>query len=230
MHDLAVIFDCDGVLADTEGPAEHAAIAFLATLGLHYSEATFRARYLGMGGATFHAAIDAAHLEALGTPIPLPAFEAMQAAITRAVLKDLRPVAGGPELALRVRGRKAVASSSPGGELRAKLQGLGLWDAFAPLVFSGDDVAASKPAPDLFLLAAERLGAPPSRCRVIEDSPNGVRAALAAGMPVVGFSGSAPSPDHHRQMLHDAGARVVAADMAGVADWLLQQGVALGAG
>lgn len=228
MSGLAVIFDCDGVLADSEHAAEAAALEHLAGHGLTYTREAFRARYLGLGGTLFREAVTADVLDQLDRPFSAEAFEALSAAITRAVLADVRPVPGAPALARRVRGPKAVASSSPAVELAGKLAGLGLTETFGANVVSGDDVALTKPAPDLFLLAAERLGVAPEHCRVIEDSPNGVRAALAAGMPVVGFSGSAPEPDGHRQLLREAGVTSVAASMDEVAAWLMDQGVALG--
>ena len=74
-------------------------------------------------------------------------------------------------------------------ELHGKIRGLGLWDEFNGHVYSGDDVARGKPAPDLFLLSAERLGVAPERCIAIEDSVNGVKSGVAAGMMVWGFVG-----------------------------------------
>ena len=222
-----MIFDCDGVLADTEATADAVCVAFLASHGLHYTHAAFRAKYLGLGGGTFRAALNAARLEALGAPFEPEVLDRLRAEVTAAILRDVRPVPGGPELARRVRAPKAVASSSPGDELRGKLEQLGLTAAFGPFVFSIDDVARSKPDPDLFLLAAERLGTPPERCRVVEDSPNGVRAACAAGMWVIGFTGSAPDPFEHGRELTAVGAHALAADMGEVELRLRNKGVQL---
>jgi HAD superfamily hydrolase (TIGR01509 family) len=228
MDGLAVIFDCDGVLADTEAVAEHAAMAVLAPAGLVYTEAAFRAKYLGLGGALWKAALDADHLERFGTPLPDGLFERVCEAVTAAVLADVVPVPGAVELARRIEGPLACASSSPRVELDGKLALLGLAEVFGPYSFSGDDVIATKPAPDLFLLAAKRLGVAAERCRVIEDSPNGVKAALAAGMRVVGFTGAAPDPDAHAALLQAAGAHAVVKAMDDVAAWLEAEGVQLG--
>lgn len=101
----------------------------------------------------------------------------------------LQPIPGIAEALARLRGRRAVASSSNPDRLRLSLGLTGLWDAFAPHVYSATMVSKGKPAPDLFLLAAARLQADPADCVVIEDSPAGIRAARAAGMRVVGFLG-----------------------------------------
>ena len=90
---------------------------------------------------------------------------------------------------------KAVASSSETHQLDYKLRKTGLWDLFAPHIYSADHVTHAKPAPDLFLHAANALGVAPSDCLVIEDSVNGVKAALAAGMRVWGFAGGGHMDD-----------------------------------
>jgi HAD superfamily hydrolase (TIGR01509 family) len=100
-----------------------------------------------------------------------------------------------------VRGLKAVASSSTTKGLEKKLRLTNLWDRFAPHVYSADHVTHSKPAPDLFLLAARELGVQPKHCLVIEDSVNGVAAAHAAGMRVWGFMGGGHMDEHSRQRL-----------------------------
>jgi HAD superfamily hydrolase (TIGR01509 family) len=227
LGEIGVIFDCDGVLADTEGAAARAEIAFLAELGMHYTEERLRATFLGLGGATWRAALDAEHLAAFGTPFADADYHRLIETVGAAVLRDLGPVPGGPELARRVQGPKAVASSSFRDELHAKLRRLELWEAFAPNIVSADDVPLAKPAPDLFLAAAAGLGLPAHRCRVIEDSVAGVRAAVAAQMPVVGYTGSAPDPEAHGRRLLEAGAQAVAADMTQAGAWFASEGVHL---
>jgi HAD superfamily hydrolase (TIGR01509 family) len=148
----------------------------------------------------------------------------LSAEITRRILSDIRPVAGAFDAARAFRGAKAIASSSPKLELHGKVRALGLWDVFGGHVFSGDDVERGKPAPDLFLLAAERLGVPGARCVVIEDSVNGVKAGVAAGMTVWGFSGAPHChPDQSRDLLAVGAARVFA-DMAALEEELLRRG------
>lgn len=104
---------------------------------------------------------------------------------------ELRPIPGMAEVLARLDGPRAVASSSDPQRLRLSLGLTGLWDRFAPHVYSASMVRNGKPAPDLFLLAAQKLGARPADCVVIEDSPAGIRAARAAGMRVIGFLGGA---------------------------------------
>jgi beta-phosphoglucomutase-like phosphatase (HAD superfamily) len=111
-----------------------------------------------------------------------------------------------------VRLPKAVASSSGIEALDYKLKKVGLWDAFAPHVYSSEHVARAKPAPDLFLHAAERLGIAPADCLVLEDSVNGVKAGLAAGMTVWGFGGGGHMDDAVCASLAEAGAHRLVGD------------------
>ena len=98
-----------------------------------------------------------------------------------------------------------------------RFAGLGLWEEFDGHVYSGDDVARGKPSPDLFLLSAERLEIEPARCVVIEDSINGVKAGVAAGMTVWGFVGGPHCLADQTERLHGAGARRVLRNMQEVA-------------
>jgi len=107
-----------------------------------------------------------------------------------------------------------VASSSDPERLRISLGAVGLYDRFHPHIYSAVQVARGKPAPDLFLLAAERLGVAPAACVVIEDSPAGVAAGLAAGMAVVGFTGGGHCGPDHGRSLRAAGAGEVVPSMA----------------
>jgi HAD superfamily hydrolase (TIGR01509 family) len=103
-------------------------------------------------------------------------------------------------------GRIAVASSARAVFLESKLKRMGLYDLAAPHVYSADLVAAGKPAPDIFLHAAGKIGADPARCLVLEDSVNGVRAGCAAGMTVWGFTGGGHCYDGYGERLAAAGA------------------------
>ena len=109
---------------------------------------------------------------------------------------------------------KGVASSSTPDWLARHLGQTDLWARFAPHVYSVVEVARGKPAPDLFLHAAARLGIAPARCLVVEDSVAGVRAAVAAGMTTFGFCGGGHCGSGHAQRLEDAGAVATFADMA----------------
>ena len=126
--------------------------------------------------------------------------------------QKLAAIAGIEQAAERLRLPKAVASSSETHHLDYKLRKTGLWDNFAPHIYSADHVTHAKPAPDLFLYAASALGIAPSDCLVIEDSVNGVKAALAAKMRVWGFAGGGHMDDGGRARLMAAGAERIVGD------------------
>ena len=112
-----------------------------------------------------------------------------------------------------LRGPKCVASSSPLDRIRVSLETTGLIRFFESRIFSASDVAAGKPAPDLFLRAAAKTGIAPSDCIVVEDSPAGVTAATAAGMTAIGFLGGSHAGPELGPKLLAAGARTVISDM-----------------
>ncbi|MBU6155458.1 MAG: HAD family phosphatase [Alphaproteobacteria bacterium] len=220
----AVIFDCDGVLIDSETIAHEVELEAFARLGLFVDTAAFKARIQGLTAAGWGRAIDELHVAQTGRSLPAGFAESMGREITRRILADIRPITGAVEAVRAVRARKAVASSSPRAELHGKIRGLGLWEDFGGHVHSGDDVEQGKPAPDIFWLAAGRLGVPADRCLVIEDSRNGVIAGRAAGMTVWGFAGGPHcAPDHARE-LTGAGAARVFADMRTLATALANRG------
>jgi HAD superfamily hydrolase (TIGR01509 family) len=120
----------------------------------------------------------------------------------------------------KARGAVAVASSSRAHFLDSKLKRMGLFDLAAPHIYSADLVEHGKPAPDIFLYTAEKLGVPPRQCLVLEDSVNGVRAGLAAGMQVWGFVGGGHCYDGYGDRLMEAGAQQIMRDYAAVLDAL----------
>ena len=111
-----------------------------------------------------------------------------------------------------------VASSSTPDQISRKLDLTGLLPRFGDNLFSATMVARGKPAPDLFLFAAREMGAAPERCLVVEDSPAGIAAALAAGMTAIGFCGGSHCGPDHGVRLEACGAAAVIADMRGLAD------------
>lgn len=133
---------------------------------------------------------------------------------------SLQAVPGAVDLlrALRQAGwRIAIGSSGPGENVRLAIEVLGI-AADLDAVVTGDDVAQGKPAPDVFLLAVERLGLPPRRCLVLEDAPNGVRAARAAGVPVLAITTSCPAKDLPADRVVTSFAGLGAADLAAVVE------------
>lgn len=222
----AVIFDCDGVLIDSETIAHEVELEAMTRLGLLFDSAMYKARFQGLAVRDWSAALNEDHQAQTGRPLPSGFIESISAEITRRVLGDIRPIEGAVDAARVYRGPKAIASSSPKVELYGKIRGLGLWDDFDGHVYSGDDVVRGKPAPDLFLLSAERLGIAPARCIVIEDSVNGVKAGVAAGMIVWGFVGGPHCLPDQEERLTGAGAVVVLRHMDAVGDALRSLGAA----
>jgi HAD superfamily hydrolase (TIGR01509 family) len=220
----AVVFDCDGVLVDSETIAGEVELEAFQRLGLFVDEVAFKAQVQGLSVEGWSRVLNALHVEQRGVPLPEGFAGEMSREITRRILADVRPIPGAVDAVHVVRGPKAIASSSPKVELYGKISALGLWNTFGGHVYSGDDVRSGKPAPDLFLLAAGRLGILPGRCLVIEDSLNGVRAGLSAGMTVWGFAGGPHCRPGHARDLIEAGADEVFSDMRRVASALLALG------
>jgi HAD superfamily hydrolase (TIGR01509 family) len=186
-----VIFDCDGVLVDSEPIAVRIDVEMLAEVGVTMSEEEVIERFVGRSPEVILAETEAR----LGRRVPEGWFERGEARIRRAYATELKPVPGVVEALEAIDLPVCVASSSGHDNLRYKLELTGLYDRFAGRIFSATEVANGKPAPDLFLHAASRMGAAPADCVVIEDSRYGVQAARAAGMDVLGFAGGLTTPD-----------------------------------
>jgi HAD superfamily hydrolase (TIGR01509 family) len=165
---------------------------------------------MGLSTEDFHAAMDEEARKRLGRPV---SAEVRGSDRLRAVMiAHLTEVAGATDAVRALALPKAIASSGSAQGLERKLKQTGLWDYFAPHVYSADHVARAKPAPDLFLHAAAALGVAPVDCLVIEDSVNGVTAARAAGMTVWGFLGGGHAYDGMVARLTAAGAERVLID------------------
>ena len=183
----AVIFDCDGVLVDSEVIALKVELEMLAEQGLTFERNDYVVRFMGLSTEAYHAAIDEEAKTRLGRPI---AETIRQSERLRAVMvAELTEVPGAIHAVKGLTLPKAIASSGSVGGLERKLKRTGLWDYFVPHIYGAEHVANAKPAPDLFLHAATALAIPPSDCLVLEDSVNGVVGARAAGMTVWGFLG-----------------------------------------
>ncbi|WP_232631929.1 HAD family hydrolase [Methylobacterium sp. Leaf118] len=180
-----VIFDCDGVLVDSEPISLATLTRGLNSLGLDLDVETVRARFAGTSMVSIMARIAADD----GVRAPEGFVEAIKAETLRAFEAELSAMAGIAEAVRALRLPVCVASSSDPVRLRRSLDLTGLLPLFEGRVFSSAEVARGKPFPDLFLHAAARMGTAPAGCLVIEDSVPGVQAARAAGMRVVGFTG-----------------------------------------
>jgi HAD superfamily hydrolase (TIGR01509 family) len=205
-----VIFDCDGVLIDSELIGTRVEAAELGHIGFPVTESEILTRYVGMSADSMFRALEIDH----GRALPAGFADLLQARIDAAFERELQAIPGVHGTLDRLRAAICVASSSTLARLRHSLGLTGLYARFAPNVFSAEQVARGKPAPDLFLHAAARMGCSPGHCLVIEDSISGVRGAVAAGMPVWGFVGGGHCADGHDRRLREAGAETVFGRMA----------------
>jgi HAD superfamily hydrolase (TIGR01509 family) len=196
------IFDCDGVLVDSERLVSRIIAEFLTERGLPIQPEGLRAR---LKGKTMKALADWAEAQP-GHWLPSDWLFELGIATAQGFQRDLRPVAGVGAVLDRLVEQGAsicVASNSSPARLALSLAVTGLERYFGGRAYSAARVPKPKPAPDLFLHVAADVGAVPERCVVIEDSPSGVRAARAAGMSVLGYAA-----DEDSQVLEAAGARV----------------------
>jgi len=180
-----IIFDCDGVLVDSEPLAMRVLIAALADQGITITaEAAYR-DFLGRSMTSISADLDKSH----GTPLGEAAHRAMRHELYALYRQELRPSPGLPQILGQLAPPFCVASSSTPERIRLSLEVTGLLPWFSDHIFSATMVKNGKPAPDLFLHAAAAMSVHPDRCLVIEDSPAGITAARHAGMQVFGYTG-----------------------------------------
>jgi len=182
-----IVFDCDGVLVDSEPIANRVMAKAITALGWPLDTAGCMARFKGHHFDTIIAAIE----DRLGRPVPADWLPNVRAATDAAFERELEPVPGVVAVldAVAASGTATcVASQGPLEKMAVSLGVTGLRPHFEGRVFSADQVARGKPHPDLFLFAAETMGVAPGTCVVIEDSPLGVTGARAAGMAVLGFA------------------------------------------
>jgi len=207
--DLVVIFDCNGVLVDSEPIANAVLADALQSAGVTLTAEALASEFHGRRTSDILAAVETAAKRQFP-----PDFATKIAADTLARLRaELRAVPHAGRALSWIRGPKAVASSSSIDRIRVSLEATDLLRFFEPRLFSANYVTRGKPAPDLFMLAAERLQVEPADCVVVEDSAVGVAAASAAGMKPIGFVGPSRSEGTLARDLAAAGARAVIADL-----------------
>ena len=200
-----IIFDCDGVLIDSEIIACRVDAEALTALGIPTTTEEMIRRFLGVSQKDQRSAIE----QDIGRRLP-DSYEArVDALIETAMTEELKAVSGVHEVVAQLPVPFCIASSSTQQKLKHTLALTRLYDLFAPNVFSTTEVANGKPAPDLFLHSACNMGAEPSRCLVVEDSTAGIRAAKAAGMHAVGFVGGSHCGPDHADRLREVGADLV---------------------
>jgi HAD superfamily hydrolase (TIGR01509 family) len=204
-----IIFDCNGVLVDSEQIAASVAAEEFNRIGIPLTPELIARYFFGRRPADMFASVETVTRRKL----PEDFVDGVAAATIKRIRTDLRAMPHVAHALTWLRGQKCVASSSPRDRIRASLRTAGLARFFELDLFSASDVPNGKPAPDLFLYAAGRMGVAPSECIVIEDSPAGVTAAAAAGMTPIGFVGGSHAGPGLGEQLMDAGARSIVADM-----------------
>lgn len=204
-----IIFDCDGVLLDSEIVAARVHARAFARIGWPVSESELMRRFAGIPEAEMYEAVS----HGLGRSLPSDHEQVVESELEYALRHELKAVAGVHDLLVSVRLPKCVASNSSPARLKFCLSLTGLYDQFAPDIFSAAMVARGKPAPDLYLFAAKQMGYDPCRCIAIEDSVVGVRAAVGAGIRVIGFCGASHCGEHHAAKLVAAGAMMTIGSM-----------------
>ena len=205
-----IIFDCDGVLVDSE-PIAHGLLAQMMTdLGHPMSTAESVQKFTGRSLADTLSRIE----DVLGRSIPDQIGQRYRRLLLEHLRRDLKPIAGVKEAVAMLRYPRCVASSSSLERIHLSLEVTGLAALFGSNVFSATQVTHGKPAPDLYLFAATKMAVAPKDCVIIEDSSLGVTAGRAAGMKVIGFIGGAHSMGDAARNLASAGAYAIVSSMA----------------
>lgn len=186
-----VIFDCDGVLVDTERIGVHIDQRALKAIGLDFTIDEIVESFMGKSDSHFVETVE----RLIGKAVPENWLSDIKSKYIEAFEHELTPVPGISEALAEIKYPTCVASSGTHEKMRFTLGKTGLLEKFENRLFSSTQVARGKPHPDLFLFAAEQMGWEASRCVVVEDSQAGVEAGLAAGMTVVAYAGGLAKHD-----------------------------------
>ena len=195
-----VIFDCDGVLIDSEPIANVVFSRQLATVGIHMTPEEVMRTFVGRSRDNCIAMAGEMH----GVTMPADFAQRWDDALHEALAREVKPVEGVPALLSSLSIPYCVASNGEPSHMRLGLTAAGLMPFVEGRLFSAKDVANPKPAPDVYLHAARTMGVSSSRCAVVEDTATGVKAGVAAGMTVFGYVGG---PQSDAQSLRELGAR-----------------------
>jgi HAD superfamily hydrolase (TIGR01509 family) len=215
-----IIFDCDGVLVDSEVISCRAHAETLTRHGYSITADQVLKRFLGVSDREARLTIE----NETGRKLP-DDFEAqVKAATLKFYEGDLQAIPHIADAISAIALSRCVASSGTPEKIRHGLTCAGLYDVLAPNIFSATQVKRGKPAPDLFLFAAEQMNIPPAQCIVIEDSVPGVTGGRAAGMTVLGFHGGSHCGADHAELLRAAGAAVTFDDMRQLPDLIARIG------
>jgi HAD superfamily hydrolase (TIGR01509 family) len=210
-----VIFDCDGVLVDSERLANEILAEMLRDLGLGLTLADMFEHFVGRSTQQCMEKIS----QLLGRPAPPQLFPAYRARVEAAFVSGLEAIPGIARALDLITLPCCVASNGSRTKMRQALGATGLLPRFEGKIFSAEEVGRPKPAPDVFLHAASRFGVAPARCVVVEDTPIGVAAAAGAGMCPLGYAGLIP-----KASLEAAGAQCTFEQMADLPGLLAQLG------
>jgi HAD superfamily hydrolase (TIGR01509 family) len=204
---MLIIFDCDGVLIDSEIISARVDCDILRDFGYEITPEELAHRFAGFTTERIFQMVG----EELGRPLPADVIRRAEVETDRRLGEEVDPVPGVHDMLDRLDAPRCICSNSRPERLQVSLRKAGLWDRFRPYVFSSRDVpdGRGKPAPDVFLHAARIFETDPADCIVIEDSVAGVTGGVAAGMRVVGFIGASHSWPGHGEALMDAGALTV---------------------
>jgi HAD superfamily hydrolase (TIGR01509 family) len=206
---IPLIFDCDGVIVDSEIVATRVTLRLLRPLGYTATEAEYTRQYSGMLESEIRSHLVKDH----GLEVSDDFFAQVLAEVAQAMQVELQPIAGMPELIRRLSLPLSVASNSYVAHVERSLELAGApW--FGDRIFSSEHVPRPKPHPDLYQHAMHRLGYDPGQTWVVEDSVAGVTAAKAAGATVIGFLGASHIHPGHDVRLQGVGADYLAADAA----------------
>lgn len=204
-----IIFDCDGVLVESEIILVSTVLEFLASDGLIIEREEYIRRFMGMPANLWEVEISKHITAHFGEPPTQDYFKSIYQLTAKKMSEELTAVAYARSSIEKLDYDLCVASSSSTKGLQWKLEQAELLDLFNPNIFSTNLVKKGKPAPDLFLYAADKMSAKVDCCIVIEDSANGVKAAKAAGMKAIGFTAASHCLSFHGDILIEEGADLV---------------------
>ncbi|HEY9455193.1 MAG TPA: HAD family hydrolase [Bradyrhizobium sp.] len=219
-----IIFDCDGVLVDSEVISCRAHADVLSRHGYPITQEQVFDRFLGRSTRQANSEVEAE----LGRALPDDFHAQLQDEQLRSFESDLQAVPHIHAALDAITQAVCIASSGSHQRMRVTLGRTKLYDRFAPNIFSASQVINGKPAPDLFLFAARQMNVPPERCLVIEDSVPGSTGGRAAGMTVLGFHGGSHCRPGHGDGLRAAGAAATFDDMRQLPDLIARFGAVAG--
>ena len=218
------IFDCDGVLVDSEIIAAQVESRLLTEAGYPISVEEMGERFAGMTWKNILLSIE----KEVDIPLSASLIDKSEQLLDQKLAREVKAIEGVQYALSRISGPRCICSNSSLQRLDMMLTKVGLKEIFAPHIYSAKDLGADrvKPKPDIFLHGAAQFGVSPDRVVVVEDSVHGIHGARAAGMRVIGFTGASHTYSSHADRLTDAGAETVISRMqdlpaviAAMAEW-----------